>query len=68
MTAIPEQAAQRAMDILQERVDGRAGCILLDRNGRIGWAHNEPNMPVAYRTEDMDAPACVRSQKRRKEP
>ena len=64
----PEQAAQRAMDILQKRVDGRAGCILLDRNGRIGWAHNEPNMPVAYRTEDMDAPRAFVHKNEEKSP
>ena len=52
----PDEAAQRAMDVLRERVDGRAGCILIDTAGRIGWAHNEPNIAVAYRTSAMDAP------------
>ena len=52
----PDAAAQRAMDVLRERVDGRAGCILIDTACRIGWAHNEPNIAVAYRTSAMDAP------------
>jgi beta-aspartyl-peptidase (threonine type) len=52
----PDEAAQQAMNILRERVDGRAGCILLDPAGRVGWAHNEPNIAVAYQTTGMDAP------------
>jgi hypothetical protein len=24
--------------------------------GRVGWAHNEPNIAVAYQTTGMDAP------------
>lgn len=50
----PDEAAQKAIDNLVQRVEGEAGCILLDRQGRIGWAYNSSDMAVAYRSEDMD--------------
>lgn len=51
----PEEAAQLAIGEI-ERVNGEAGCILIDRSGRIGWAHNAGNMGVAYLTAEMDGP------------
>lgn len=53
----PEDAAAKAIEALKQRVPGEAGCILLDRNGRIGWAYNSQDMAVAYMTEDMAEPA-----------
>ena len=41
------------------RVGGEAGGIVLDRHGRIGWAHNSSHFAVAWMTEGMEAP-CVR--------
>ncbi len=35
-------------------VKGEAGCILLDQQARVGWAHNSSDMAVAYKTSDMD--------------
>lgn len=55
---LPDEAAARAIQRLQNRVGGEAGCILLDCRGRIGWAHNAQNMAVAYLTEAMDGPAA----------
>jgi beta-aspartyl-peptidase (threonine type) len=52
----PDEAAQHAIATLISRVEGEAGCILLDREGRIGWAHNSSEMAVAYRTEEMAQP------------
>jgi L-asparaginase / beta-aspartyl-peptidase len=52
----PKEAAVQAIEILKQRVPGEAGCILLDRNGRIGWAHNSQDMAVAYMTEDLQQP------------
>lgn len=52
-----EEAAQAAIDTLGERVGGEGGCIVLDRQGRVGWAHNSSHMACAYRTATMDAPA-----------
>lgn len=53
----PEEAAHKAIDLLKQRVPGEAGCILLDRNGRIGWAYNSQDMAVAYMTEELAEPA-----------
>jgi beta-aspartyl-peptidase (threonine type) len=50
----PDDAAHESMQILQTRVNGEAGCIVIDRLGRIGWAHNAPNLPCAYRTNEMN--------------
>jgi beta-aspartyl-peptidase (threonine type) len=36
--------------------DGDGGAIGIDKNGRIGWAHNSPDFAVAYITSDMEAP------------
>ncbi|HEY9878632.1 MAG TPA: isoaspartyl peptidase/L-asparaginase family protein [Leptolyngbyaceae cyanobacterium] len=54
----PNQAAQHAIDTLIDRVEGEAGCILIDRDGRIGWAYNSSDMAVAYMTEDLREPAA----------
>lgn len=53
----PDQAAQHAINTLKARIKGEAGCILLDRQGRIGWAYNSENMAVAYMTEALQQPA-----------
>lgn len=50
----PDEAAQMAIEILKQKVAGEAGCILIDPQGRVGWAHNSQGMAVAYRTEEMD--------------
>ncbi|MEW5857410.1 MAG: isoaspartyl peptidase/L-asparaginase family protein [Cyanobacteriota bacterium] len=53
----PEEAAQKAIDALKSQVEGEAGCILIDRQGRIGWSYNSQDMAVAYMTAEMDKPA-----------
>lgn len=52
----PETAAERAIEQLKQRVPGEAGCILLDRYGRLGWAYNSQDMAVAYMTEALPQP------------
>lgn len=52
----PDEAARRVMDVLVTRTEGTGGCILIDGQGRIGWAHSDVNMAVAYMTADLDAP------------
>lgn len=49
----PEAAAQ-AVTLLRERVDGKAGLIVLDRAGRIGIAHTTLCLAHAYRTANME--------------
>ncbi|MBD2778460.1 isoaspartyl peptidase/L-asparaginase family protein [Iningainema tapete] len=53
----PDEAAQMAIDVLKSRVTGEAGCILLDRQGRVGWAYNSQDMACAYMTTEMNTPA-----------
>ena len=48
----PQIAADRAIQRLADRGKGTAGCILLDRHGRLGWAFNTPRMAHAWRTAD----------------
>lgn len=50
----PEMVARRAVQHLKDQVGGRAGCILLDHQGQMGWAHSSEHMPVTYRTAAMD--------------
>lgn len=47
-----EQAADEAITYMQRRVDGHGGLILIDKNGRVGFAHNTPHMAVAWFDED----------------
>ena len=57
----PDDAAEAALRFFREKVPGHAGCIVLDRRGRIGFAHNSPNIACAYRTSAMpSAVAAIR--------
>jgi L-asparaginase / beta-aspartyl-peptidase len=48
----PAEAARRAVDVLERRVGGLGGLILLDAAGRVGFAFNTPRMAFAYRTAE----------------
>lgn len=48
--APPEVAAEAAIDYLYGRLGGHGGIILIDRQGRIGLAHNTPRMAWGLRT------------------
>ncbi|OUL19056.1 peptidase T [Nostoc sp. RF31YmG] len=50
----PDEAAQMAIEALKSKVKGEAGCIILDRQGRIGWAYNSSHMACAYMTTGQD--------------
>jgi L-asparaginase / beta-aspartyl-peptidase len=52
----PDAAAEQAIAELGERVQGEGGCIVVAPDGRIGWAHNSPEMTCAYRHEEMAEP------------
>lgn len=54
-TGDPMDAARHAIAILENRVRGFGGCILLDRHGRVGFAFNTPRMAYAYRIEGANA-------------
>jgi len=47
-----QQAADYAIQVLQERTGGFGGIIVVDRQGRTGYAYNTPHMAVAWAQED----------------
>jgi len=51
-----QDAAERGIAILQRKVEGFGGVIVLNARGEIGIAYNTPHMARAYRTSGMDAP------------
>ena len=59
----PDEAAKMAIETLASKVAGEAGCILIDPQGRVGWAHNSTDMACAYRTSGMDKVAVFTKKK-----
>jgi beta-aspartyl-peptidase (threonine type) len=55
----PDDAAEAALRFFQAKVPGNAGCIVLDRQGRIGLAHTSPNIACAYRTSAMPSAVAM---------
>jgi beta-aspartyl-peptidase (threonine type) len=43
----PMQAANMAVEALQEKTGGSAGLIIIDHHGRVGHSRNTPHMPVS---------------------
>jgi isoaspartyl peptidase/L-asparaginase-like protein (Ntn-hydrolase superfamily) len=52
----PQAAAQAAIKVLDEKVSGLGGVVLLSPDGRPGWHCNTPYLAFAYCTADMDGP------------
>jgi beta-aspartyl-peptidase (threonine type) len=52
----PMAAAQAAIQMLADKVNGLGGVILLSPEGQPGWFYNTPHMAYAYRTAQMDGP------------
>jgi beta-aspartyl-peptidase (threonine type) len=52
----PRRAVQASLDKLA-RVGGEAGGVAIDRQGRIGFAHNSSHFAVAWVTEGMNVPS-----------
>jgi beta-aspartyl-peptidase (threonine type) len=46
--ADPHGAATEAVKLLATKTGGTGGLIIIDRNGRIGYARNTPRMPVCF--------------------
>jgi beta-aspartyl-peptidase (threonine type) len=51
---LPEWVAAEAINYLQARLRGHGGMILLDRQGRVGIAHNTPRMAWAVKSIDHE--------------
>ena len=49
----PHAACRAAIEVLEAKVNGLGGVILLAPDGRPGWHHNTPYMAYAYRTATM---------------
>lgn len=59
-----DRAAEEAIAVMARRVGGEAGCIVLDRHGQVGQAHNADNLAAAWRTSGMQtAVASVKKQR-----
>jgi beta-aspartyl-peptidase (threonine type) len=52
----PELAARTAIKVLEDKVNGLGGVILLSPQGRLGWHYNTPHMAYAFRTATMEEP------------
>ena len=50
----PHAACRAAIEVLERRVNGLGGVILLAPDGRPGWYHNTPHIAYAYRTGGME--------------
>jgi L-asparaginase / beta-aspartyl-peptidase len=59
-----DRAAEEAIAAMERRVGGEAGCIVIDRHGQIGQAHNTSHMPTGWRTSEM--PAAVATVKKQR--
>jgi beta-aspartyl-peptidase (threonine type) len=46
----PQTAADDAIAYLTKRTTGRGGLIIVDREGKVGFAFSTPNMAYGYRT------------------
>lgn len=51
-----QAAASAAIRLLGDRLGGSGGLILLDHQGRVGYARNTPTMAHAFMLEGMDTP------------
>ena len=58
--APPQQAASEAITYLQQRLSGHGGIIVLDRQGRLGLAHNTPRMAWGFATDEQQASGIKR--------
>ncbi len=51
----PQKAAQWGIELLQRKVNGHGGVIVLSAKGEFGLAFNTPRMARAFRNSRMDA-------------
>ena len=51
-----QDAAWLAIRELDDRIQGKAGVIVVARNGSIGWAFNTPFMALGYRDTETPGP------------
>jgi len=59
----PNRAAASGVALLAQRVDGLAGCVVLDRDGQVGASFNTGRMALAWRTQDRGPYVAVEGSK-----
>jgi beta-aspartyl-peptidase (threonine type) len=57
--ASTQSAAQAAIANMARRTGGAAGCIVLNRDGTIGVAHNTPRMAFAHRRSNSEPVVAI---------
>ncbi|HEX9638076.1 MAG TPA: isoaspartyl peptidase/L-asparaginase family protein [Acidobacteriota bacterium] len=57
-----EEAAAAALQQLRVRLEGRAGVLVMDKLGRVGWCHSTPYMAVALIDSERTAPRIALDQ------
>jgi len=55
----PAEAAKSAIGILEKKVNGRGGLIIIDYKGKTAFCFNTPRMAYAYITEDCKIKAGI---------
>ena len=51
-----QKAAEGSIKRLENKIKGRGGVIVLDKEGNVGFSYNTPKMASAYMDEGIDAP------------
>lgn len=51
-----QKAAEQSVKMLEKKINGRGGVIVLDRKGNVGIFYNTPKMARSYMKEGLDAP------------
>ena len=51
-----QKAAEGSIKRLENKIKGRGGIIVLDKEGNVGFSYNTPKMASAYMDEGIDAP------------
>ena len=54
-------AAKLAIDLMEQRVEGWGGVILIDKNGDYGFAHNTTKMAFAYADDSGEVVAKIKT-------
>jgi len=55
-----QEAANLAVDLMEQRAKGWGGVILIDKNGNYGFAHNTTKMAFAYADESGNVVSKIR--------
>lgn len=55
-----QAAADYAVRVLVERVQGQGGLIIVDHNGNVGFAHSTPYLSAAWAAPDRSIQAAIR--------